>query len=541
MLGLFKATVVLAPVLKLALAAAVPTSIDHVTPSSSLVTLELGGTSDRSPLEHTALELRIFESTTPCGQGNVTLNGEPLLRDDLGLGSGSLATDSGNVLAASWKFTCVHLEGDSKVQLLSVHILSVDREDVDDVAFSVQFQQTSPVSISYIDGATIKTQLLSTSSSPETSVPSLEDELAELQMLKQQLLALEHSIALKVTHISSTFNLGQAEKLLSDCDNLKCFFNTIYDQMKTMASKVYHGSEGTPSAIASQPGGSRWPTSTGGQRPLKEADDDKQLETIPSPEQPGKVGNQDKVTGSISITNNEVDQFQQSLINGSHQVRHILVWVVISLAILINLTIMILMFQCVRLLRQRRQARWEKRRRQLRESRDACNALVATKYLDLIQWLRGEPTRETIEDQEKDAIMRRINEPNSDEESSDTLSISMEEEIAQFRAAAGFVETLVAEEGRGRGLIPNRFPFARPRRASTPSSMSSCPTYRSVDESLPAYDENCSPEYVVDGFRYTPGSSTHGNSSPRSSSPRSSASEDSTTCSSLDENVEKKD
>ncbi len=148
------------------------------------------------------------------------------------------------------------------------------------------------------------------------------------------------------------------------------------------------------------------------------------------------------------------------------------------------------MFQCVRLLRQRRQARWEKRRRQLRKSRDACNTLVSTKYMDLIQWLRDGLRRESIEDQEKDAIMRRINESESDEESSDTLSISMEEEIAQFRAAAGFVGNLVAEEGRGRDRLYNHLTSTRPRRASTPSSiMSSCPTYRSVDESLPAYDD----------------------------------------------------
>lgn len=202
---------------------------------------------------------------------------------------------------------------------------------------------------------------------------------------------------------------------------------------------------------------------------------------------------------------------------------------------------MVLMFQCVRLLRQRRQARWEKRRRQLRESRAACNALVTTKYLDLIQWLRGSSTRETIEDQEKDAIMRRINESDSDEDSSDTLSISMEEELAEFRAAAGFVGNLVAEGGRGRDRLSNHFPFARPRRASTPSSMSSCPTYRSVDESLPAYDENRSPEYILDGCRYKAGSSTPGSSPPRRSSRRSSTSQDSTICTSLDDDMEKEE
>ncbi|KAI0914677.1 hypothetical protein F4823DRAFT_571199 [Ustulina deusta] len=532
MRGLSKATVLLVPVLKLALAAAVSTSVGHVVPSSSLVTLDLGETSISSPLQHTALDLRIFESTTPCGQGNVTLNGELLAQDDFGLGSGSLTTDSGSVLGANWKFTCLHVERDSQVQSLSVHIVSVDGQNVGDVAFTVEFQQTAPVFISYIEGATVRPN---SSGNPSLS---LEDELAELQVLREQLFALEHSIVLKVTHISNTFNLDQPEKLLllADCGSLKCFFSTMYDRMKAVASKVYHNGQGKPGGLASQLGSSRWPSSHGGQRPLEESDDEKQLDNISSLQGPGRVSSQNKVEGLISIADKGTGQPHRPFVDGPHQIRHIVGLVAVVLAIVINLTIMILMFQCVRLLRQRRQARWEKRRRQLRKSRDACNTLVSTKYMDLIQWLRDGLRRESIEDQEKDAIMRRINESESDEESSDTLSISMEEEIAQFRAAAGFVGNLVAEEGRGRDRLYNHLTSTRPRRASTPSSiMSSCPTYRSVDESLPAYDDHRSPEYI-DGLQYTPSSSTPGNSSPRSST-----SEGPRTCSSLDEDVERKD
>ncbi|TGJ85085.1 hypothetical protein E0Z10_g3708 [Xylaria hypoxylon] len=446
---------------------------------------------------------------------------------------------SRHVLLANWKFTCVHLEQDSQVQLLSVHIVSVDGQNVDDVAFSVQFQQTAPVSISYIDGATARSKLSPAPGSSDNRHASLEDELAELEMLKGQLLALEHSIALKVTHISNTFNWDRPEELLqlTDCGGLKCLFSAIYDRVKSTASKLYHGDQKEPGALVSHP---HWPSSHGGQTPLIEIDGEQRLDNITSLQESGRVGSQDKSEGLISITDigtGQPQQLNQLFVNGPHQIQHILVLVVVGLAVVINLTIMILMFQCVRLLRQRRQARWEKRRRQLRESRAACNALVATKYMDLIQWLRDSLGRESVEDQEKDAIMRRMHESDSDEGSSDTLSISMEEEIAQFRAAAGFVGNLVAaEEGRGRDRLSDRLALTRPRRASTPSSISTCPTYRSVDESLPAYDENCSPEYVADVFQYTSGSSTPGNSSPRTS-----ISEGLTTCSSLDEDVEKKD
>ncbi|KAJ2990228.1 hypothetical protein NUW58_g3054 [Xylaria curta] len=541
MLGLLKVAALLASGLQLVLAVAsdtVPVSNGEDTTSGSLMTLELGGISNNSALQQATIDLRVFESTIPCGRGYIAINGMPLAQDDLGFGSGSITTSTGSVLAADWKFTCVHLEQDSQVQLLSVHIDSVDGQKIDDAAFSVQFRQIAPLSISHVDGVPVKSK--STSAPDSSNIPhlSLEDELAELEILKEQLLALEHSIALKITHISDAFHLDEPERLLqvTDCKGLKCFFSTIYNRVKAMASKIY------PSGLedesrANQTGILHWPSNHAGQRPLMEIDEVKTLDNVTSLQDPGHSGGQEGAEEPISVTDKSAGQplqIGQSFIEGPHRVLHLAILVIVGLAIVINFAIMILIFQCVRLLRQRRQNRWEKRRSQLRESREACNALVATKYIDLVQWLRDGLRRGRVEDQEKDAIMRRIRKSHSDEESSDTLSISMEEEIAQFRAAAGVVGNLVtAEEGRGR----SRFSLTRPRRASTPSSiMSSCPTYRSVDESLPAYDENCSPEYI-DGFQYTPGSSTPGTSSPR----RSSVSDSLTTCSSLDENVERKD
>ncbi|KAI8954318.1 hypothetical protein F4801DRAFT_533895 [Xylaria longipes] len=509
--------------------------------STSLITLELGGNSNNSALQQTTLDLHVFESTTPCGYGNVTLNGEPLAQDEYGLGSGLIPTDSGSVLGADWKFTCVHLEQDSQVQLLSVRILSVDDQEVDDVAFSVQFQQTAPVSISYIDGATAESKSPPAPDSSDDQRPSLEDELAELEVLKEQLLALEHSIALKITHISNSFNLGRPEKLLqgADCEKLKCLFSTVYDRMKAAAKKLYYSGQ-REGSLASRPERPHWSSSHGGQRPLMKIDRVKTLGSVPSPQESGSVSNHDATDDSTSIADKAAGhsyQHQRPLNDEPHRVLHILILVIVALAIVLNLIIMVLVFQCVRLLRQRRKARWEKRRSQLRQKRDDCNALVATKYMDLIQWLRDSLQREGVEDQEKDAMMRQLRESDPDEESSDTLSTTMEEELAQFRAAASAVGNLVsAEDGRGRSRLSEHLSLTRPRRASTPSSiMSSCPTYRSV-ESLPPYDEHCSPEYVVDGVQYTPDNSTS-----RSSSPRSSTVGGSTTRSSLDENMGRKE
>ncbi|KAJ8115333.1 hypothetical protein ONZ43_g4691 [Nemania bipapillata] len=206
MLGLFKAAVLLAaPTLKLVLAAvpdAVSISTNDDITSSALITLDLGGDPNNGVLRQTTLDLRVFESAAPCGYGNVTINGEPLDQDDLGLGSGSIPVDSGSVLFADWKFTCVQLGRSSEAQLLSVHVASIDGGKVDNVAFSLYFHQVAPVSISHIDSDSAKSKPLLSSGLSDNPPPSLEDELAELEVLKEQLVALEHAIALKITHIS---------------------------------------------------------------------------------------------------------------------------------------------------------------------------------------------------------------------------------------------------------------------------------------------------------------------------------------------------
>lgn len=246
--------------------------------------------------------MRVFEAATPCGYANVTLNGESLEQDDLGVGSGSITTDNGAVLAADWKFTCVHLGRGSQVQSLSVHVVSADGQPVDKTAFSVQFRQTAPVSISYLDGVRARLASSLAPDSLDNPRPSLEDELVELEVLKKQLVALENSIALKITHISDSFNLDRPERLLevSNCDGLKCFFSTLYDRVKAAASKLYHDSQEKQESRTGRPGNFQW-SSNGGQHPLAEVDGVEHPDGTPSPKETGRVSSQDKTDDLISM------------------------------------------------------------------------------------------------------------------------------------------------------------------------------------------------------------------------------------------------
>ncbi|KAI1779837.1 hypothetical protein F4818DRAFT_155040 [Hypoxylon cercidicola] len=150
---------------------------------------------------------------------------------------------------------------------------------------------------------------------------------------------------------------------------------------------------------------------------------------------------------------------------------------------------------------------------------------IAAKYCEVVRWLKERVRRQEIEDGEKDAMMRRIG---SDSEEEDNLSTTMEQEIAQFRAVASVVDSLVAaEEGRSHE-------YAREARRhdipTPPSPTSAFPDYASVDEELPAYDEGSDDSrFVADGFRYTPGSSCY------------ISSESPATESSLDEHLGRKD
>lgn len=206
----------------------------------------------------------------------------------------------------------MHLEHDSQVQLLSVRIVSVDGQEVDDVAFSVEFQQTAPVSISYIEMTPMKSKSPPVLDSSDNQRPSLDDELAELELLREQLFALEHSIALKITHISDSFNLDQPEKLLqvADCGGLKCFLSTVYGRMKAMANKLYHSGQGEASR-ATLPENPKWSSRYGSQRPLIDIDRVKKLGTVSSPQDSGSVSSLDITEDPISIADNDASRLNQ--------------------------------------------------------------------------------------------------------------------------------------------------------------------------------------------------------------------------------------
>ncbi|KAI1814475.1 hypothetical protein GGS20DRAFT_548384 [Poronia punctata] len=503
MRGFLKVSAFLAPVL----AWATPLVLDTVPTDDGAISAALITLNPRDNgsglLSKIGLDLRVFKSTNPCGRGNITLSGQSLTQDDIGIGSGTIVTDGGSELDAEWKFTCQQLDNKPQAQLLSFHVNKVDGQDVQDVEFSVQFRQVAPVSISTVDGTSLEAvRLLKPDSAGHH--PSLEDELAELRVLEEQLLALEHSIASKISHISDTFGIEKPETLLqnADCHRLKCLFEAMYSKLKNAASKLYHGSHETQESFV--PSISNLASTTSGsQSPLSKADNPPKGSNSPSSEQDGED------TSGVSRPKHSVAQLQRE---SKDDARRRFRLIVISSVVLILISAVFLTLvgiQCANCLRRRREAQ-EKRHRRQRASREACNVLVATKYMNVLQWLRDSMGRQGVEDEEKQEKTTRVRQAPPDSDSEDNLSTTMEEDIAQFRAATGAISNLIST-GEGRGRLSHHHFVSRPRRCSsdsTPSSiMSSAPTYRTVDETLPPYEEfrpsaRSSEEQVVDGFQH---------------------------------------
>ncbi|KAI1107587.1 hypothetical protein F4804DRAFT_329319 [Jackrogersella minutella] len=157
---------------------------------------------------------------------------------------------------------------------------------------------------------------------------------------------------------------------------------------------------------------------------------------------------------------------------------------------------------------------------------------INNRYCEIVRWVKDGAKNDELEDEEKEAIMRQLHRPESDDE--DNISTTMEQEIAQFRAVASVVGDIIeAEEGRSREMSQHSSPQNSSPQHSSPvplSPTSAFPDCASIDEELPAYDEGSNdPRFVADGFRYTPGSSCY------------TPTESSTTGSSLDEHLGRKD
>lgn len=240
MRGLLKAGVLLAP----ALAGAVALEEDSI--SSAIITLRLPEATADSAMGHDlTFQFNILESNDACGYGNVTIEGQDLPEG----GSGSLVMKE-DIVDASWNFTCVAWNGKPQEQLLSLNIETINGQPIEDVGFTLRFQQVAPVWISDIEGDASMTRLHSLrQAGPKHNCDDNDDnddndeidpdaELAELDYLRWQVAELSHEIRAKEQRLADV--LGW-DRHIQDCDSLKCVIGTVVHKMKGAVKSVYGG------------------------------------------------------------------------------------------------------------------------------------------------------------------------------------------------------------------------------------------------------------------------------------------------------------
>ncbi|KAI3400555.1 hypothetical protein diail_2756 [Diaporthe ilicicola] len=189
----------------------------------------------------------INESYDACGYGNVTINGQKLSEN----GNGTLTVDGDRVVDAAWNFTCVTWNDKPQEQLLSLNVEDINGQAVEDVGFTVRFQQVAPIWISDVEGSASMTRVHS--SGQGQSEPGCDDdkeldldaELAELDYLRWRMDELAHQLHAKEHRLAEDFGWGRSHgpARIHECDSLKCVIESITHTVKGAVSSIYGGGE----------------------------------------------------------------------------------------------------------------------------------------------------------------------------------------------------------------------------------------------------------------------------------------------------------
>ncbi|KAK7926985.1 hypothetical protein PG985_003983 [Apiospora marii] len=508
------------------------------------------------------LQLDVLESAEPCGYGNVTLNGDQLPQDEEGRGSGPIIIDNGRIIVGDWHFDCV--ESDHRAeQLLRFNVVNIDGRPVENVGFSTLFHQQFPVSVTYVDGAESVINIPTVEE--DSDGRKLNDELAELARMKSQLLKLQEKIALKEKVLSDEFGYVREESERTGCESLKCFVFSAWKKAHGRLSTYFRNN------------------------PLQNVHHSENVE-----DQPVDESTTEDYDVSIRVGDDNSFQKQQSQLTrqGSPRTRpqttmssepekerrlSAFKWTVIiapTVIMVFGLILSLLLYPfCTKTRAERSDRRQERRhpnnpnRRALaREHRVATKAAMRAKFGELMRRFRETFSRRSLEDEEKEAILRRLHASSSSghnnnnhpitsysisdteddvsvSESDSDMSTTMEQDLASFRSVADAVGDMVmaAEEGRTRRAAarhhhhhhshyqqhqpqppPPRF-TPSPAYFASRSRRSTFSDGISIDEELPAYEERPlsrvsldSASHVPNGLLYTPGGTTYTPSSDNS-------------------------
>ncbi|KAK7958125.1 hypothetical protein PG996_010431 [Apiospora saccharicola] len=517
------------------------------------------------------LQLDVLESAEPCGYGNITLNGDQLPQDEEGRGSGPIIVDNGRIIVGDWHFDCV--ESDRRAeQLLRFNVVNIDGKPVGNVGFSTLFHQQFPISVTYVDGA--ESVINTPTVEEDTDGRKLNDELVELARMKTQLLKLQEKIALKEKVLSDEFGYvrEESEPERAGCESFKCVVSSLWKKAHGRLSTYFRNNpfqnEYDNGSVEDQAEKDPYPCLNDGSKytclkdgPIRVGDDNSFRKQQAQLFRQGSQRNRPEITiSSEPEKERHLSTFEWSVI------------IAPTVVMILGLIFALLLYLFCTKTRAERSDRRNGRRRPnpnrralAREHRVATKAAMRAKFGELMRRFQKTFARRSLEDEEKEAILRRLharsnsgsNNNNNNNvhdhnnhtitsysisdteddvsvsESDSDMSTTMEQDLASFRSVADTVGDMVmaAEEGRTRRAAahhqhqhhyqqhqvqpqPPRF-TPSPAYFASRSRRSTFSDGISIDEELPAYEERPSrvsldsASHVPNGIRYTPGSTTY--------------------------------
>ncbi|KAF4964610.1 hypothetical protein FZEAL_10852, partial [Fusarium zealandicum] len=245
-----------------------PFALD-VTPSAYVTINVTRGDTYVYPL---TLRVDVEESEEVCGPANIRLNGEKLTQDVKGHGVGSFYADNDTIISAEWDFECIGPRDMPFAQSMKFTIRALDDTALtEEVSMWMTFTQTAPVRIADVGGAAYvwslslpfsrKEEKHAQAVSEPTKAPpiwehpqyefqdpeeELQVELMELEALRRQVLELEGLI--NERELSVQKKLGKlypappsTYRMLKQCDGVECVVHTLSNKVKHTAGKLYGG------------------------------------------------------------------------------------------------------------------------------------------------------------------------------------------------------------------------------------------------------------------------------------------------------------
>ncbi|KAG9247649.1 hypothetical protein BJ878DRAFT_539071 [Calycina marina] len=223
---------------------------DH---SFAFIAVEIPDGSSRRGAFNEVLGFRldVFPTAEACGHANITIDGQQLSLEKKGevlVGNGLLSMKDNVEINASWKISCITVNGKPDSQFLKFEIDSIYGRSFVDVGFSSLFKQTGNTEIIQSNTDLSMPDLVAANPNPEALVPTeaashppkkcIKKEFKELDWLLAQRYELELLIDEKKQSIADHASEHFHEEI-KDCDNLKCVVATAAKKAQHAAHNVY--------------------------------------------------------------------------------------------------------------------------------------------------------------------------------------------------------------------------------------------------------------------------------------------------------------